>query len=262
VISDANALATPTRIKETLGGRVNRHNMLKLSGLGNAISSTLEFAIDHLLGREQEKCLVGLNLSVQITVYPQDALRHPDDARLIRTDVLDRLESEPNRRLNSRLILDDPNVFQLAPDGRPVVLEAWPIPGGGPTVNVATYFPRGDAGPLVELVCIPMDYVIDQQGSIQNHFVVYCHTITPSFSDLESNLSGMNYIGITKQGWRKRFDQHLSNARLGSPLLFHRALRDHYRLSRICSHRILTVTDSEKSAMDSEEQFVSRNQRS
>jgi hypothetical protein len=66
----------------------------------------------------------------------------------------------------------------------------------------------------------------------------------------------MNYIGITKQGWRRRFDQHLSNARLGSPLLFHRALRDHYRLSRASSHRILTLTDSEKSAMDSEEQFV------
>jgi hypothetical protein len=198
---------------------------------------------------------VTLNLSIEIAVYPRDALQD-SGARLIRTDVLAQLESEADKTLKRRLILNDPNIFQLAPDGCPVVLSAWPIPGGMPTVNIATWLPRGDAGPCVELVCIPMSYVVDQQASMHKHFAVYCHTITPPWSDADSALGGMNYIGITRQGWRRRFEQHLSNARQGSPLLFHRALRDHYRLARVCSHRILNVTDNEKSAMNSEELCV------
>ena len=108
----------------------------------------------------------------------------------------------------------------------------------------------------MEIVTIPMNYIVDQEMSLQNQYVVYCHTITPSLFDEKSNANGMNYIGITKQGWRKRFAQHLSNAAAGSPLLFHRALRDRYRLSRVCVHYILTVTEDEKSAMDAEEEFV------
>ena len=167
-----------------------------------------------------------------------------------------RLASEENQKLKSRLIVDDPPIFQLAPDGRPVTLQAWPITAGKPTVSIATHFPRGDAGPVLELVTIPMEYVIDQKEPLMNQFVIYCHTITPTFFDKQSNSSGMNYIGITKQGWRKRFSQPLANAKAGSPLLFHRALREHYRLSTVCGHRILTVANDEKSAMDCEEEFV------
>jgi hypothetical protein len=255
---DANALVIPTRIesRKRSDGHVNRYNLLKLAGAGDAVAETLEFAIDNLLRRETEKCLVNLNLSVQVAVYPRDGLRDPDDARAIRSDTLSRLASETNKQLKARLIINDPGTFQLAPDGRPVVLEAWPIPGGHPTVNIATLFPRSKAGPCVEIVTIPMNYIVDQEMSLQNQYVVYCHTITPSLFDEKSNANGMNYIGITKQGWRKRFAQHLSNAAAGSPLLFHRALRDHYRLSRVCVHYILTVTEDEKSAMDAEEEFV------
>lgn len=258
VTIDTNALVTPTRIKssENSRGRVNHYNMLKLAGVGHAISATLEFAIDNLLQHEMGKRLIDLNLGVQVAVYPKDAIRLPEDARLIRLDTIARLTSEANQKLKSRLIVDDPNIFQLAPDGRPVVLEAWPITGGIPTVGIATCVPRGDAGPVIELVTIPMAYVVDQDAPLMNQFAVYCHTITPTLSDVDSNPSGMNYIGITKQGWRTRFSQHLAHAKAGSPLLFHRALRDHYRLSTVCCHRILTVVDDEKSAMDSEEEFV------
>jgi hypothetical protein len=253
---NANVLVTPTRIRGEKGKRVNRHNVLKLSGYGSAISSALEFAVDHISRPEPNERISNLGLSFQITVYPRDALASPDDARLIRSDTLARLDSQANKIDRSRLIVDDPAIFQLTSDGRPVVLEVFPIPGGSPTVNFAIYFPHGSEGPCLELVCIPMDYVVDQESSLQNQFVVYCHTITPALSDAKTDKSGMNYIGITKQGWRRRFDQHLSNARLGSPLLFHRALRDHYRLSRVCSHRILTVAPTEREAMDSEEEFV------
>jgi hypothetical protein len=227
VVIDRIALVTPTRIKvnEKSHGRINHYNMLKLAGVGNAISATLEFAIDKLVRHEMGKRPIDLNLSVQVSVYPKDGIRDQEDARLIRLDTIARMASEANQKEKSRLVVDDPNIFQLAPDGRPVVLEAWPTAGGKPTVTIATLFPRGDEGPVTELVTIPMDYVIDQKESLTNQFVVYCHTITPKLFDQESVPSGMNYIGITRQGWRRRFSQHLANAKAGSPLLFHRALR-------------------------------------
>jgi hypothetical protein len=244
----------PIRINPKETGRVNRYNLSKLSGAGHSIASSLEYAIECLLQGDTKKRVADLNLSIEITVYPRNALRHQEDARLIRMDVLASLEA--NKRTESRLVTDDPNIFQLAPDGRPVVLKAMPLSAGEPNVSIATYFPRGERGPFVELVTIPMSYVVDQKTALQHQFVVYCHTIVPNVSADEAPPAGMSYVGITKQGWRKRFDQHLSNARCGSPLLFHRALRDHYVLSRACSHRILTVVDDEKSAMDCEEEYV------
>jgi hypothetical protein len=235
---------------------VNHYNLLKLTGAGTAIASTLEYAIEHLVRGEPNSNLIDLNISVEITVYPRDAIQNVDDARLIRSDLLGRLGSEANKETKSRLIINDPGLFQLAPDGRPVVLVSFPISGGTPTINIATYFPRGKNGPCVELVTVPLAYIADQKHSLQHQFVVYSHTITPKISDEMSDASGMNYIGITRQGWRKRFEQHLSDARCGSPLLFHRALRDHYQLSKVCAHRVLTVAEDEKSAMDAEEEFV------
>jgi hypothetical protein len=258
VNSASNALAISTFIKldENLRRRVNRYNLLKLAGVGDSISAVLEFAIENLVRKENRTRLLDLNVSVEVAIYPKNAIRDQEDARLIRADTIGRLASQGNKRLQPRLVLDDPNIFQIAPDGRPVVLSAWPIEAGVPTVNIATFFARGDLGPVVELVTVPMDYVVEQSESLMNQFVVYCHTITPTLSDEDTNPRGMNYVGITKQGWRKRLNQHLANAKANSPLLFHRALRDHYRLSKVCSHRILTVADNEKSAVDSEEMYV------
>jgi hypothetical protein len=50
-----DALAHAARIKPNHTGRVNHHNLLKLTGSGTAIASTLEFAIEHLVQGDTKK---------------------------------------------------------------------------------------------------------------------------------------------------------------------------------------------------------------
>src|SRR5262249_60648239 len=114
---EADVQVVPIRINPKENGRVNRYNLLKLAGAGHAIASTLEHAIECLLQGDTKKRVIDLNLSIEITVYPQNALRDQEGARLIRMDVLSSLKA--NERNKSRLVTSDPNIFQLAPDGRP-----------------------------------------------------------------------------------------------------------------------------------------------
>ena len=82
--------------------------------------------------------------------------------------------------------------------------------------------------------------------------------IIPNEEKQAQNLTGplLSYIGITKQGWQKRFSQHLSSAKRGSRTYFHRALRDFYPGANLVQHRILDIVDSEDAALDAEEMWV------
>ena len=81
----------PVRINPKENGRVNHYNLLKLAGAGHAIASSLEYAIECLLQGDTKKRVTDLNLSIEITIYPRNALRDQEDARLIRMDVLSSL---------------------------------------------------------------------------------------------------------------------------------------------------------------------------
>jgi len=89
--------------------------------MGNPISATLEFAIANLIRQRACTKLVDLNLSIQIAVYPKDAVKDAEDARLIRADTIGRLASQANQTLKSHLILDDSNVSQGWHDDQGVV---------------------------------------------------------------------------------------------------------------------------------------------
>ena len=89
-------------------------------------------------------------------------------------------------------------------------------------------------------------------------YVIYLHTIVPDDEVLTANSASplLSYVGMTKQGWQKRFAQHMSSARRGSKTYFHRALRDHYPRANTVQHRILAVLDTEDAAQDVEELYV------
>ena len=78
----------PIRISPKENGRVNRYNLLKLAGAGHSIASSLEYAIEYLLQGDTKRRVTDLNLSIEVTIYPRNALRNQEDARLIRMDVL------------------------------------------------------------------------------------------------------------------------------------------------------------------------------
>ena len=125
------------------------------------------------------------------------------------------------------------------------------------------------------MIRVGMNHIVQQPTNFKNCYVVYCHTLSvlrdgevPADREGSEHVfeGGANivkiddtlqYIGITKQGWQRRFNQHLSNARRGSPLLFHRALRDYYVGCKLAQHIVLDVCLTEKEAMDAEEKFVS-----
>lgn len=64
------------------------------------------------------------------------------------------------------------------------------------------------------------------------------------------------YVGITKQNWYARLNQHIASARGGSPYLFHRALREHQ--DKVMGHRILGFGYSYDGIMAAEEKFVDK----
>lgn len=93
-------------------------------------------------------------------------------------------------------------------------------------------------------ISIPLNELL---RSVTRGHLVYLHgllTETP-----------LTYIGLTKQGWRQRLNQHLHQSRNGSNLLFHKALREHTDIP-LCT-RIVAAGLSYENAMDMEERLVS-----
>lgn len=62
------------------------------------------------------------------------------------------------------------------------------------------------------------------------------------------------YIGLTKQNWYARFNQHLAAARSGSHYIFHRALREHSNKPMV--HKLLVYGFDFDNAMREEENWV------
>ena len=63
------------------------------------------------------------------------------------------------------------------------------------------------------------------------------------------------YVGITKQGWQTRYNQHLRDAASGSPYLFHEALRDANNFD-LMEHEVYSAGLSYEQAMNVEEYWV------
>ena len=74
---------------------------------------------------------------------------------------------------------------------------------------------------IPQRVEIPLRYILKGLPDIESTFMVYLHVLRME--------DGQNlvYYGITRRGWMKRFNEHISKALTDdSPLLFHRTMRE------------------------------------
>lgn len=73
-------------------------------------------------------------------------------------------------------------------------------------------------------------------------YVLYQHIFGegPSYPD-----DGFFYVGVTTRSWQKRWTEHRRAAEAGSPLLFHRKLREELRAGRVTyvHHKVMGITD-------------------
>lgn len=67
--------------------------------------------------------------------------------------------------------------------------------------------------------------------------------------------SGKVYVGKTRQTMRRRWMQHLAAVRLGSPFLFHSAIRKHG--AEAFDHQVLEQVRSEESGNEAEKRWIS-----
>jgi hypothetical protein len=100
-------------------------------------------------------------------------------------------------------------------------------------------------------VAMPLNSIIKVAQSVEGKHLVYSHTIGPKEREGEGCKT---YVGITKQGLLKRYQQHLADANSGSYYFFHEALRKH--MGGFCIHQVLAAGLSKEAAEDYEEMFV------
>ena len=120
-------IGRPLRIKDRSNAQrwVNHFNMLKLTGVGSAISSVLEFAIEQLVEENPGLRPLEMGPSIDITVYSKTVSSHPEAHVLIRRQW----HSKLTQKGAPHILGDYPGVFYLAPDGRAVVISTFPSLG-------------------------------------------------------------------------------------------------------------------------------------
>ncbi len=98
------------------------------------------------------------------------------------------------------------------------VVEQKEILNTAPALHINLRSPSLDIPQRVE---VPLRYVLKGLPKLENTYMVYLHVL--KMEDGSDHV----YYGITKRGWIKRFNEHMSGAlRERSPLLFHRTLRE------------------------------------
>ena len=88
----------------------------------------------------------------------------------------------------------------------------------------------------------PARLLMFPEVSPKNAYVLYQHIFGegPSYPD-----DGFFYVGVTKRSWQKRWMEHRRAMENGSPLLFHRTLREELAAGRVTyiHHKVMAITD-------------------
>lgn len=111
------------------------------------------------------------------------------------------------------------------------------------------------------MVLLPESKTFSRRG----YYQVYRHSfskkgrqsdgLNADLSLVRKQLEFATYVGITKQGWQTRYNQHLRDAASGSPYLFHEALRDSNNFDLV-EHEVYSAGLSYEQAMNVEEHWV------
>lgn len=116
------------------------------------------------------------------------------------------------------LVLDKMASPEKGPLSMATVVEFKGARNAAPALHINLRSPTLDIPQRVE---VPLRFVLKGLPSFEETYMVYEHVLV-----LEDGRN-LLYYGITRRGWMKRFNEHMTNAmRNSSPLLFHRALRE------------------------------------
>ena len=247
---------------------VNENNFLKLTGFGKTVASIVNFSIRHFQETDypnvSKDWFLKENLWSKVSI---DIHHFPAQEPGILDEFEKGAEQIQKSMKQSTFMTTNGHLTHKDSQNRLCLISVYPPIGNGG--GVISIYSSGDTRiePMSTVTTVPIDYVVHQQENFSHQYVVYVHSLCSEHHETHpifytKDDSSLHYIGITKQGWRKRFAQHLSNARSGSMLLFHRALRDHYVGCRMIAHRVLAICQTEKEAMDLEEKFVKGHERS
>lgn len=121
---------------------------------------------------------------------------------------------------------------------------------------------RGDTAPRVlgvkepSLVfSIPARLLLAPMHFPKRSFVIYQHI----FGDGSSYpVDGYFYVGVTTRSWQERWSEHRRAMENGSPLLFHRTLREELGAGRVTyiHHKVMAITDDLEELYNAEEFLV------
>jgi hypothetical protein len=97
-------------------------------------------------------------------------------------------------------------------------------------------------------VAVPLNAILKGAATVEDKHIVYSHTVGSKEDGAKT------YVGMTKQGLLKRYQQHLNSAYSGSPYLFHKALLKYQGGFSI--HQVLAAGLTKDEAEDYEEMFI------
>jgi hypothetical protein len=102
---------------------------------------------------------------------------------------------------------------------------------------------------------VPAHFLLSPSVWPQKAFVLYQHIFGNGASYPDD---GYFYVGVTTRSWKARWAEHRRAVESGSPLLFHRTLRDATREGRVTyiHHKVMGITTDIEALYDAEERLV------
>lgn len=97
----------------------------------------------------------------------------------------------------------------------------------------------------------PLRFMLKGAPDITKSYTVYLHGI-------ERGKERHVYYGISSRNWVTRFREHVSSAKAGSPLLFHKAIREILPTANRLVHCIIAAGLTKEQAYDAEEYLVDK----
>ncbi|HEX2842131.1 hypothetical protein [Hyphomicrobium sp.] len=121
---------------------------------------------------------------------------------------------------------------------------------------------RGDSSPRVEGVrkpalvfSAPASLLIAPSTWPKRAYVLYQHIFGSGGSYPDD---GYFYVGVTTRSWQQRWNEHRRSMESGSPLLFHKRLREELDAGRVSyiHHKVMGITDDLEALYGAEERLV------
>lgn len=105
------------------------------------------------------------------------------------------------------------------------------------------------------LFTVPANLLLAPTSLVKKSFVLYQHIFGdgPSWPN-----DGFFYVGVTTRSWQKRWVEHRRAMESGSPLLFHRKLREEISAGRVTyvNHKVMGITEDLEQLYATEEMLV------